>query len=221
MIWVMKRILVVMVAVLLLAGCGGTASKPAPTATLTSKQFGFSLVYDRSKLSARIDHDVGASGTWIIPGVGTVSGPTLVLILNATTPHGVAQNVRGEWQLTVARYARLPHSATLAAFAHEPFLRSLEAKGGRAVTSRPPGARSPVTIYISVPRPPQMVTIDGLPAFHYTTIVKQGNRQAHSEDYVLYHGGFVYAFNLAAADKYWPTNTAMFNAVLQSFRVTR
>ena len=218
----MKPTLVILAAVLLLAGCAGKSSSDVPgpsvklakprLATFTSKAFHYAVRYDAGKLAAHVDKDVSVPGEWLIPGVGHVSAPTQVLYVVMRSPADLPASDRGEFELTVVGPVRGLRAPTLAAFSGEPYLRSLERK-------------------VLVASFPQVVKINGLPAFVYSmqltpnafkgAISPSPSPSAVSVttlDHVVYEHGFVYYMNLAAPTPRWPSVEAALNSIAWSFR---
>ena len=123
-----------------------------------------------------------------------------MLVVRVKTPADVPWPARGNIQITVVKTARLLHLPTLAAFARESYLRSLQADSGW------------------VTGPPRAITLNGLPALRYSGRITNSFTILN---YVILDGRFVYTLDLMANTKQWPSVAASLQAVAQTFRVTK
>ena len=206
----MRRVLLVLAATAVLAGCGSTtpsatrsttpSTTPSTThsATFTSRAFGYSVSYDPRHLRAHVDQSAsGKNLTTGIPGVGDVRGDTQVLTVDLKGATSTEPKLRGEVLVTAVKPARVPHTPTLAEFQSEHYLQWLQAFG-------------------LVSSPAQKVDaqrLAGIPLDH-------AHRGFTSVAYVLCRPRFVYFLTVTARTKDWPSVAPTLNAVAQTFTAT-
>ena len=202
---VARSTVVIFAAALLLGGCASTAHTPSSantpsSATFTSRAFHFSASYDPSRVTAQVNNGFVGGETWSIPGVGSVTGPTLMLVVRIKAPASLPERARGSIQITAVKTASPLHPPTLAAFAREPYLRSLRVDSGWATDA------------------PRMVSLNRLPAFCYSGRITD---TITFQNYVVLDGDFVYEMSAMATSKQWPSVAATLKGVAQTFKVTR
>ena len=207
----MKRVLVILLAVALLAGCvnksttnvgaspktvGPTVSPTAvaspQTKTYHSAAFGFSVTYDCKVFMAVASRPVSdLRYTW--PGLGlVVDGAFQGLVVTLNGP--------------VSRPGLLVNA-----------LRPRHAIAAPSLSQFTQRLRGGLAANVHLGGPPQAVALNGLPAIRYTA--RTG--ATTSLQYTIYHGPFVYVIALTAPTKLWPAMALKLNAVAQTFTVTR
>jgi hypothetical protein len=164
----------------------------------TNATFHFGISYDPNSASAGVDKDASSVRGWEIPGVGHVSGASLVYVVHVPASPGNGSG--GVVEVTAVKDPQLK-PPTLQEFAREPYLHRLEAHDW-------------------IGDPPRAVTLDGTSAYSVTGQFTGGPFKGLTiVDYVIYGHGFLYYLKLAGRTRDWGAEAPTLEDVAESFRL--
>ena len=207
----MRRALLVLALVALLAGCtskatptsssttpGAAHTRSGSPATYNQEAFDFSLAYDSRAYRVEVDRDVFGHLSLSLVGIGHVVANALSI---SVVPKAPARPSSGQPALRVLALA-LPHSQrrpSLDQFAEESNMRLARAAGG-------------------IIGPTRRASLAGLRAFRYREPQALPNKPVFIADvYTIYHDGFIYVVNVPEPRS--PVG-ARLSEVAETFRVT-